>query len=107
MHPSVFVDKRKKWHEDYWYLCFTQQLDCWDRDASEYEDEPLEMGGFELYSVYSYSLDEQVLDRIPLQNRQIFKMGSTQDGYIFCHKSLAHLFRGTDCGVELVAVPAY
>lgn len=93
MHPSVFVDKDGKWHEDYWYLCFTERFDCWDRNHSTFEDEPLEMGGMKLFSVYTYALNRKLLDETPLRERLLFKMGGTQDGYVTCHESVARIFR--------------
>eukprot|EP01034_Spumella_vulgaris_P044089 gene44089-54789_t len=51
MHPVVYIDDQGEWHEDYWFLTFTKWLDCWDRNASTYEqdDPPVRLGGFELY----------------------------------------------------------
>jgi hypothetical protein len=92
MSPAIFIDSKDNWHEDYWYLTFLSRLDCWDRDASSYEPVPLQMGGFDLYSVYSYSLNDAVLDPIPLEQRLMFKMGATQDGDVLCHQKIAGLF---------------
>ncbi|MTV40781.1 hypothetical protein [Duganella radicis] len=74
IHPAVFVDAYKNWHEDYWFLAFPERLDCWDRKLSDFEDEPLELGGFKLHGVYTYVLDAAVLDSIPLHQRLLFKM---------------------------------
>lgn len=108
MHPAVFIDKDDKWHEDYWYMCFTQQFDCWDRDNSTFEDEPVEMGGMKLFSVYTYSLNKKLLDETPLPERLLFKMGGTQDGYVVCHQSIVRIFRrdGTS-GATLTPVADY
>lgn len=105
MHPAVYIHDDKKWYEDYWYMTFTEMLDCWDRKNSTYEDEPLEMGGFTLYSVYTYSLNEELLDKIPLASRLLFKMGSTQDGMIVCHKSIMRLFINE--GTQLTPIAEY
>ena len=107
MAPSIFIDSKGNWHEDYWYLTFTERFDCWDRAKSDYEPDPLQMGGFDLYSVYSYSLNEEVMKNTPLHDRLLFKMAATQDGYVFCHSTLARLFRGKDRGAELTPVPEY
>lgn len=63
MHPSVFIDDRGHWHEDYWFLIFPTQFDCWDREESDYEEEPLELGGYLLHSVYTYRLNSDLLDK--------------------------------------------
>lgn len=107
MHPAVYVHDNRKWYEDYWLLTFTQRFDCWDRATSTYEDEPLEMGGFKLFSIYTYSLDAELLNRTPLRERLLFKMGGSQDAFVVCHRSIASLFRGHENGVRMVAVSDY
>lgn len=108
IHPAVFIDDDGRWHEDYWYLTFPQRFDCWDREKSDYEEQPLELGGFKLHSVYTYALDSAVLDRIPLNERLLFKMGGTQDAFIVCHQDIASIFRGNgESGAKLVSIPDY
>lgn len=105
LHPAIYIDDRDNWHENYWYMTFTQQFDCWDRTHSVYVKEPVRLGGFELYSVYSYSLNEALLDKTPLNQRLLFEMGSTQDGMVVCHKSIMRIF--IDEGAKLVPIGAY
>lgn len=93
-HPAIYIDDRDEWHEDYWYFIFTQEFDCWDRATSKYNPKLIEMGGEKAYKVRSYSLDVTLLDNTPLADRLLFKMGSTVDGKIACHKSIASIFRG-------------
>lgn len=108
IHPAVFVDAYKNWHEDYWYLAFPERFDCWDRKLSHFEDDPLELGGFKLYSIYTYALDAAVLDQIPLNQRLLFKMGGTLDAFIVCHQDIAAIFRGNgNSGARLVSIPDY
>lgn len=105
IHQAVVIDDAGNWHEDYWFLAFPERFDCWDREKSDYEEEPLELGGFKLHSVYSYILDAEVLATVPLDRRLLFKMGGTQDAYIVCHKDIARLFRGNgDNGARLVPI---
>ena len=106
MHPAIYIHDDGKWHEDYWYMTFTEHFDCWDRVNSDYEEEPLTMGGMDMYSVYEYSLNKELLDKIPLEKRLLFKMGGTQDGFIVCHRSLARLFIDP-IGVRLMATSEY
>jgi hypothetical protein len=108
MHPSVFIDDRGHWHEDYWFLIFPNRFDCWDREESDYEEEPLELGGYLLHSVYTYRLNSDLLDNTPIEQRLLFKMGGTQDGFIVCHQQLAHVFRKSgNLGATLVPVSTY
>lgn len=94
IHPSVYIDDRDQWHEDYWFLGFTSRFDCWDRTKSTYTPEPLEIGDNEFFDMYTYSLNSKLLDETPLENRLLFQMGGTQDAMIVCHKSIAGIFRG-------------
>ncbi|MTV40782.1 hypothetical protein [Duganella radicis] len=106
IHPAVFIDAYKNWHEDYWFLAFPECLDCWDRELSYFEQEPIRLGGFALHSVYTYVLDANVLDKTPLSQRMLFKMGGTQDPYIVCHEKIAAIFRGNGpSGAKLVNIP--
>lgn len=93
MHPTVYIDEAGVAHQDYWHLMFTQRLDCWDRTHSDYDDEepPLQLGGHELYEVYRYSLDEQALGKLPLQQRLIFKMGAATTAEVLCHASVVEV----------------
>jgi hypothetical protein len=108
--PTVYIDDRDKWHEDFWYLTFPERLDCWDRDASDYEQdvEPIRLGGFELYQVYAYTLNGPLMDSIPQQKRLLFKMGGTTSADILCHASLLSIFSGTGhSGAQLTPVKQF
>ncbi|NHZ91170.1 hypothetical protein F2P45_19435 [Massilia sp. CCM 8733] len=64
-------------------------------ERSEYaRNAPLTIGTRTKFNVYSYRLDAAVLDKIALQDRLLFKMGGTLNGYLFCHTSLMQIFRG-------------
>ena len=95
IHPAIYIDDRETWHDDYWYLTFTEVFDCWDRATSNYSPKALEVAGKKNYNVRSFSLDVELLDSTPLENRLLFKMGGTVDGYVTCHKSLAPIFRSS------------
>lgn len=109
IHPAVYIDDRGEWHEDYWYLTFANVFDCWDRATSDYdEDEPIGSGTDALYGVFQYSLNTQLLDETPLQDRLLFKMGGTLQAMIVCHKSLAGIFRSSGSnGAKVQAIADY
>lgn len=88
-------------------MTFLSNFDCWDRKTSTYEDEPLELGGFSLFSVYTYGLNEELMEKVALKDRLLFKMGGTQDGYIVCHSTISHLFSKKDGGAKLTAIADY
>lgn len=109
LHPTVYIDDQEEWHEDYWYLTFTNRLDCWDRDLSDYETEepPIRLGGFELFQVYTYSLDDSIIERTPLSERQFFKMGATIDGFVTCHVSIISAFKSSSGSIIFQKITEY
>ena len=87
LYPAVFIDTDDSWDESYWYLNIWQDLDCWDREKSVYD--PIEEDWDEDDTmVDQYFLDAAVLDKIPEENRLLFKMGGETHSYIFMHKTL-------------------
>jgi len=110
MHPSVYIHDDGKRHEDYWYMTFVESFDCWDRNNSNYEkkDPPIRLGGIELFLVYDYSLNSDLFDKTQLEQRLLFKIGGTIDGYIVRHESISHLFRQDGkSGAELTLISDY
>lgn len=105
IQPAIFIDDKDGWHEDYWYLTFLSMLDCWDRTASVFDPDPLEVFGVLAFGVYQYVLDRAVLEAIPLEARLLFKMGGTTTGFVVVHESIADIFRKS--GVVLVPVADY
>ena len=45
MHPAVYIHDDDKWYENYWYITFTEQFDCWDRKKSTYVPNPMTLSG--------------------------------------------------------------
>lgn len=108
IHPAIYIDDTGVWHEDYWFLTFTNAYDCWDRDNSTFDPEPLDAPKQPLFSVFSYSLNTEFLDNIPLNRRLLFKMGGVIPSVIVCHQSIASLFRkNRPNGAKLVAINDY
>jgi hypothetical protein len=93
MHPAIYIDDRDKWHEGYWYLTFTELFDCWGRENSDTSTSCIETNGKKHYDVYEYVLDKELLDKTPLEKRLFFQMGGAVDAFVFCHESIAGLFR--------------
>jgi hypothetical protein len=108
MHPAVYIDDLGNWHEDFWFVGITKEFDCWDRATSAYAKKQMTIGSETLYSMYTYSLNSDLLDQTPLPERLLFQMGGTLDGRITCHVSLAALFRGNGKnGARLQAIRDY
>ncbi|MCC7601128.1 hypothetical protein IGS61_26815 [Janthinobacterium sp. FW305-129] len=106
MHPVAYKHDDKKWYEDYWFMAFSERFDCWDRKFSHYDQEapPIELGGFVLEQVYSYSLNDELLEKTPLRNRLLFQMGGDLSAFFVCHKSLLKLFNGSQESIHLISI---
>lgn len=108
MHPAIYMDDRDQWHEDYWYVTFTELFDCWDRTTSETSPVYSKAKPDKDYEVVVYGLDGDLLDKTPLETRLLFKMGGTATGNVFCHESVARIFRrDLPNGAELTLVEDY
>ena len=69
-----------------------------------YDHEPLD-DDLPWFEVYTYSLNDEMLEGIPFQERKLFKMGGTTEGLVSVHRSLAGLFEGS--GAVLVPIADY
>ncbi|WP_374580421.1 hypothetical protein [Pseudoduganella sp.] len=102
--PAWYVHDDKSLHDDYCYLSFEGTFDCWDRELSDYDrdDDAGSLGA----SVYTFSLDAQLLARTPLPQRLLFVMGGCFAPPLVCHESLLPLFQDDgNSGVSAVALP--
>lgn len=106
-HPSIYIDDEDVWHEDYWFLVFYQELDCWHRKRSEVLDKG------EVYSdgtefpprLNKFYLDDKVLDPIPEEERLMFAMGGVSNRFIFVHQKIVDIFdRSRAEGVRFIKV---
>ena len=103
IQPAIYIDHKDDWHENYWFLTFTKMFDCWDRNESKYDPKP--MTDPLRYFVDVYSLNEGLLQKTPLAERRLFKMGGTSMGFIVAHQSIVDLFRVE--GVDIVLITDY
>ena len=92
IQPAVYIDHKDVRHENYWFLTFLKTFDCWDRENSAYDPEPMR-DLTPKYEIYTYSLNESLLQKTSLKERLLFEMGGTTSGYITVHESIADLFR--------------
>ena len=102
IQPAIYKDHKKKWHEDYWFLTFTKTFDCWDREKSRYNPKPRITNGVKEHLVYTFMLNGELLQKTPLRERLLFKMGGSRLSPIFAHKSIVDLFRMR--GVNVISV---
>lgn len=109
LQPAIYVDDWGKWHEDYWFVTFLSRLDCWSRKDSFYEQglQPIRLGGFELYQVYRFSLDDEILNAVPKEERLLFQLGGTQEAFAVAHQSVAAIFAAAGAGVQVLPIADY
>ncbi|BCE02029.1 imm11 family protein [Marinicellulosiphila megalodicopiae] len=96
--PAIYIDNKEKWHEEYWYVRVTKNIDCWCREHSEYSKKSIEATG--AHHIYCYVLDEKVLDKIEEKDRLIFEMDKSAMGDIVIHKSLMEELLDVGCAEE-------
>lgn len=90
--PALIIDNQDKWHEDYSYLHFYNNLDCLDLNKSDFE---VRKWGAEEHKfdriVNKFRLDNSVLESIPENERQLFAIGSSSAiREVFFHKNLVN-----------------
>ncbi|MET3130292.1 hypothetical protein AAKU55_000545 [Oxalobacteraceae bacterium GrIS 1.11] len=108
MHPAIYINDDDKRHEDYWYMTFTDNFDCWDRNNSTYKAKTADRADETDYSIYTYSLNQELLDNTPLEQRLLFKMGADSNPSIVCHNSLSNLFYTDEkSGTHLTIISEY
>ncbi|MEQ3531439.1 DUF1629 domain-containing protein [Pseudoalteromonas sp. XMcav11-Q] len=108
-YPAVYIDDDGHYHEQYWCMNFWERLDCLDRKRSKFSKTTLKKlklnPDADDLTTYKYSLDSDVLDKIPEEERLIFKMEPDDMGYVFVHQKIADIFfEEKATGVNLVKV---
>jgi hypothetical protein len=104
IYPAVYVDLNNKLHENIWFLNFYETLDCWDREESSYDDDSKLLPP----SIDKFSLDQDVLDEIPEENRLMFVMGGLDDKYVFIHEKVVNFLQEIHAsGIRLIPVVEY
>ena len=110
IYPAIYIDDKDHWHEDRWYLTFTERFDCWDRNTSDYNDKGgVHSGDQVYYNVFTYKFNEELMRKTPLEQRLLFKLGGTLDAYIVAHVSVITKLFGApgNNGAEYIRVADY
>lgn len=109
-HPSVFIDDEDVWHENFMFMVFSKKLDCWDRERSviEEEEERLADGTVFPATVERFYLDDKVLDKIPENQRLMFKMGGVQNRFVCFHQKIVDIFdQNAAAGIRFLKVSEF
>jgi len=82
--PAVLKDADGRNHENYWLLNIFEDLDCWCRINSQYE----QLTSDDTPHVIEYKFDHDKLQVIDEKNRLIFKMGGVDLPQVFIHRKI-------------------
>lgn len=111
IYPAVYIDDDIKWHENYWFLNFYKELDCWDRKLSvvEIDDDDDDDDDIDLDAeIIKYRLNSDILSQIPKEHRLMFKMGGATKAYIFVHQDVVDIFTNVNAtGVRFFKVSEF
>lgn len=110
IQPAIYIDDWGKWHENYWYLTFTDRLDCWSRKRSSYDkSDGIDVGDGEiLREIDELRLDNDKLRKIPLEERRLFQLGGSTTAFILAHSSVAAMFAGDGkSGAQVLSLKDY
>lgn len=105
-YPAIVIDDDNNWHDTYWYLNIYEDLDCWDRSKSIFKPDLNPIDEDMAYAkVKKYSLDEDILDAIPEEQRLIFRMDGATKAYVFMHKKIVkHFLENAYTGIRFFKV---
>ena len=95
-YPAIVRSEQEDIREDVWVLNIFNRLDCWDRDKSiaSYPGGVKSLEGTDvLPSVKSFSLSEDILEKIPEEDRLLFVMSNTDVTNIFIHQRIVDIFK--------------
>jgi len=87
LFPAVFINDDKKYYEDYFLTNFYEKLDCLDVDKSIIRSKSESRDNI-YYNAKKIYLSTEVLDKIPEEQRLIFKIDKIRPAYIIVHQKI-------------------
>lgn len=91
LYPSVIIDDKDQYHDEYWFFNIYGELDVLDCKESEIQDyDPDD----KRHNVAKYKLKKTVLDKIPEDQRLVFMMPNTETKITFVHQKVVEAFEG-------------
>mgnify|MGYP003302051561 FL=1 len=100
-YPAIYISDEDVWIEDYQFVTILNRIDAWSREKSSYDKE--NVGINNKYYLSKIVLDQSVLDEIPYEKRQLFKLDSSMVNLTLIHKDL--LMKFSDCIDSRIAIP--
>jgi len=100
-YPAIYISDEDVWIEDYQFVTILNRIDAWSREKSSYDKE--NVGINNKYYLSKIVLDQSVLDKIPYEKRQLFKLDSSMVNLTLIHKDL--LMKFSDRIDSRIAIP--
>ncbi|MGF1743058.1 hypothetical protein L4C34_18730 [Vibrio profundum] len=89
-YPSIIVDDKGGYHDDYWVFNVFNQLDALDLDKCRIDDfDPDES----CHDIEKYFLSSEKLSLIPESERLVFMPDYSDVGHVMVHESLVKVFK--------------
>ena len=95
LFPSVIIDDQEQYHEGYWFFNIYNKLEVLDFEKSEIRRYKPER---EFHNVEKFALRADVLDKIPEEERLIFRINGLDRLLTFVHQKVVDIFE--EEGVE-------
>ena len=89
LYPSVIIDDKGHYHDEFWFFNIYGSLNALDCENSEIQDYNPDA---RRHSVAKYKLKEELLDKIPEDQRLIFMMPNTKTKITFVHQKIVDVF---------------
>jgi len=107
LFPAVFIDDNKKYHENYFLTNFYEELDCLDVDKSNIRSKR-ERRNRITYNVKELFLSNEILDKIPEEQRLMFRIDKVGDGHILVHQKIKDIIEQENAtGAKFFRVDQY
>ena len=100
-YPAIYISDEDVWIEDYQGVTILNRSEAWSREKSSYDKE--NVGINNKYYLSKIVLDQSVLDKIPYEKRQLFKLDSSMVNLTLIHKDL--LMKFSDRIDSRIAIP--
>ncbi len=89
LYPAVIIDDDEDFHDNFWLLNVFNKQNYIDFDKSEIKRYDPKSDS---HKVKKYFLSDEALDKVPEENRLIFKPSNTDVGFMFVHQKIVDIF---------------
>ncbi|MGF1743060.1 hypothetical protein L4C34_18740 [Vibrio profundum] len=90
-YPSIIVDDKGDYHDDYWLFNIFEQLDVLDIDKCHIRNYRSDR---DVQKIQKYYLSNEKVSLIPLEGRLVFMPEYSDVGHVMIHESLVRKIKG-------------